>query len=305
MVGQVLWRHIDGVEKDIRTLLLDPESEIKIYLASDIISHHAAFEEVVTEFRQSGRFEDIFRLKPIWVPGDFDADNESGQKIVSEIIKSQIVEDILFNVVFGKITSNDIHFFLNTGGIPGLHLAILYNIATEGFINIATLKKRLEVSSTPIREKLPLLAGAGLVETPINTLLYEDTVKGRVFLEIISQLINELQSPPLSSELSYILSRLGCSPVDLLNNNIEDGIRSTNLYVRLVSTIQYTTAKWGIDFTAIDYSNKRVLKTPHKRFKAKNLILNCNTPRQSSLWFQSSCFDTASMLKDFELIELK
>ncbi|MBD2022975.1 hypothetical protein, partial [Leptolyngbya sp. FACHB-711] len=65
LVGQVLWKHIEGLEKDIRTLLADTESEIKVYVASDTIKHHTTFEEVVSDYRRTGRFNDLFRLKPI------------------------------------------------------------------------------------------------------------------------------------------------------------------------------------------------------------------------------------------------
>ena len=85
LAGQVLWRHTEGIEKDVRTLLTDTQSEIKVYLASDTVRHHATFEETISDFRRSGRFRDLFRFRPIWVPSDFDADKDN-QTGVSELL---------------------------------------------------------------------------------------------------------------------------------------------------------------------------------------------------------------------------
>ncbi len=107
LVGQVLWKHAEGIEKDIRTLVTDQESEIQLYVASDKIKHHALFEEVVTDFKKSGFAKDLWKLKTLWIPSDFDADKENDRDIAREIIRSQIVNDLLFNVVFGNLSRSD------------------------------------------------------------------------------------------------------------------------------------------------------------------------------------------------------
>lgn len=211
--GQVLWRHAEGIDKDVRTLLTDSDSEIKVYLASDTVSHHATFEEALSDFRRSGRFTDLFRLKPIWVPADFDADQEEQRALIGNIVKSQIIEDILFNVVFGHITADNVILFLGTSGTLGLTIAILHDIATKGFVNIAHLKQRLDISAGPVRERLPLLEGIGFITSPVSGgLLYSESQKGKVFLDIVSRLATELESGKISDELTYILAKLGCQP---------------------------------------------------------------------------------------------
>lgn len=55
------------------------------------------------------------------------------------MVKSQVIEDILFNVVFGRINAENVDLFLNVSGTFELNLAILYDIATQGFLNISTL----------------------------------------------------------------------------------------------------------------------------------------------------------------------
>lgn len=265
LVGQVLWKHIKGLEKDIRTLLADTESEVRVYIASDTIKHRTMFEEVVSDYRRTGRFNDLFRLKLIWVPSDFDADKEE-RELVGEIVKSQIIEDILFNIVFGHINAENLELFLNVSGIFGLNLAILYDIATQGFLNISTLQKRLGVSPGPIREKLSLMAGVGFIESPPGVLLYNETPKGRVFLDIASRVVQEY--PILSSEMSYILNKLNCIPVseELVISNSE--VIPKQNFITLMRTINYASKYWGIDFSKIDYSRKIILSIPEGCRKA-------------------------------------
>ena len=126
LVGQVLWRHAEGIEKDIRTLLSDQESEIQLYVASDTVKHHALFEEVVTDYKKTSLADNLWKLKTIWVPSDFDADKEKHRNTAKDIIQRQIVNDLLFNVVFGNLTRSDFSHFCYSSGTPGLNIAILH-----------------------------------------------------------------------------------------------------------------------------------------------------------------------------------
>ncbi|MEM7147554.1 MAG: hypothetical protein AAF591_20730 [Verrucomicrobiota bacterium] len=262
LAGQVLVGNVAGVDKDIRTLLTDEESEIKVYLATDTIGHFQKFEEVVTDYRRSGRYNDLFKLRTVWVPSDFDADKAEQRSSVARRLKSQIVEDILFNVVFGRLTADDIRLFLNTGGTPGLNLAILYDIATRGYRNIPKLTDRLGISSGPVREKLPLIAGAGFISTPIGDLAYEDTAKGRVFLELIARIVSEYRSSTISHELAFILEKLDLRPVSEQEVADDTSVFPDRLFVLLIRTIAHATDTWGIDFGAPDYSDKELLERP-------------------------------------------
>lgn len=55
------------------------------------------------------------------------------------------------------------------------------------------------------------MTGIGLIESPSEALLYNETPQGRVFLDIVSRVVQEY--PILSSEMSYILTKLDCMPV--------------------------------------------------------------------------------------------
>lgn len=248
LVGQVLWKHIEGIDKDIRTLITEQESEIKLYVARDSMKSRQHLEETLGEFRKSGRFPDLFRFKSIWIPQDFDADKEKQQHLVEEILKKAIVEDILFNIIFGNLSEQNIRFFLDATGVQGLNLALLYIISISNNIhNITSLAQFVEMSTGPVREKLMLLKGAGFINNPTGAILYGTTLRGRVFLDLIQRLFIELQTSPLSEEMQYILCRLGCDivPFDEVAKNRE--IFPKNMYVALVRTIFEATKKWEID----------------------------------------------------------
>jgi hypothetical protein len=242
LVGQVAWKHVEGIDKDIRLLVTDKESEIKAYVLRADIKSRMQFEEIVTDLQRSGRHKDLFKIKPFWVPPDFDADVEEQRKAIAEILKSSIVQDILFNVVFGRITADDIKFFLRSTGIIGLNLLLLYEIATNGFINIADMSKRIGVSPGPIREKLIILAGSGFIHSPSRGLFYEVTPKGRLFLDLLRRLSYELHERNLSPELEYVLDKLGCRPV----NENEFEANEEDPYVNLVETMRFAVSQWGI-----------------------------------------------------------
>jgi hypothetical protein len=136
-----------------------------------------------------------------------------------DVLRSAVVEDILFNVVFGRLTAQDVAIFLSATGTLGLTSALFLYIARTGMIgNIAEPKSALGVSAGPVRERLLVLQAAGFVGAPNGrpgfTLINELTVKGHVFLDVIARLVTELQSGSISEELRYVLEKLDCAPPD-------------------------------------------------------------------------------------------
>lgn len=254
LVGQVLWKHEEGLDKDIRSLITDTESEIKLYIARNSIKARQQFEQTLGEYRRSKRFPDLFRLKTIWIPPDFDADKDSQRQVVTNILREAIVEDILFNVVFGNLTEQNVQFFLGASGLVGLNLALLYEIATGfAFHNFRSLAQHLGVSSGPIREKIILLRGTGFISAPSNKVSYSSTVRGRVFLDLISAIVTERNKGLVSPELSYILTKLGCAPPPTNSVIFSQENFIKNLYTRLLVTIEAAEERWSIDFRNIKH----------------------------------------------------
>ena len=237
VVGQVLWSHGEGIEKDLRTLTHDAESDIKVYVAKDSVRHRQAFAEVISAYKTSGKFADLFKLKPIWIPSDFDADKLSDQGLIQEQLRHFVVDDILFNVVFGNITSADVHFLLNTSGLVGFQLRVLLFLSQERFINYTALASQLSMSTGPIREKLILLCGAGMLSTPRGESKYTVTSKGKVFLDIVRKLHDARLKKAMDPELEFVLTKLGCPPIPWEHVERDRAPFSDSFFVQLVRTI--------------------------------------------------------------------
>ena len=94
----------------------------------------------------------------------------------------------------------------------------------------------------------------------MGALMFEDTPKGRVFLDIVSRVANEYYSDEVSDELAYILNRLECPPVSAQEMSANEEVFPQQLFVALVRTIHHASNHWGIELSKIDYSNKKVLR---------------------------------------------
>jgi hypothetical protein len=54
LVGQTLWNHIAGIDKDVRAMLLDSEAEICVYVARDTLKARRLLSEAMKDFRTRG-----------------------------------------------------------------------------------------------------------------------------------------------------------------------------------------------------------------------------------------------------------
>ena len=78
LVAQVLCQHGHGLEKDIRTLLFDSEALIKLYVIRDSARLRATLDDVLISYRgDSNTRQKLLGLKLVFVPPDFDADDEA------------------------------------------------------------------------------------------------------------------------------------------------------------------------------------------------------------------------------------
>src|SRR5437879_4985859 len=142
LVGQTLTRHAEGIEKDLNSLLFGDSSELPIYLYAQSTRNEARIREVLHEARLAlpDRVA-LVRLYPY--PPDFDADKESDRATVEECIRDRMVDDLLLNVLFGRLSATDVALFLNSTGIPGVSLAALEAIGLFGFFNFPELANNL------------------------------------------------------------------------------------------------------------------------------------------------------------------
>lgn len=137
---------------------------------------------------------------------------------------------------------------------------ILYEIATGGFINYPDLSKRLNgISSGPLREKILILLGAGLIKKQGNDSMYNVSSKGKVFLDLVKKLNEQFTTTNINAELEYILKKLDCAPIQTqleVDANIE--IFPKNKFVSLIKTIKHAEQSWGLDFSTMSF-----IEEPH------------------------------------------
>lgn len=265
LVGQTLWNHTSGVDKDVRTMLLDAEADICAYVARDTIKARRLLSEVIHDFRSSGSIVRPHRLRVFWVPEDFDADDESQRRLVTELLSEQVSKDILMNVVFGNLTAEDVRFFVRTSGLAGLHLALLFTISTaaEEYSRVRDLAEILQVSQGAIRERLIRLSGSGFLrQFGGGATLAGATLKGRVFLDLCGVLRREAASEVLSAELLHLMRlldmRYAPSAVNLARTSLHlAGPLLTEVPEmvtgRLISTVEAAEQRWGVDLHNIEH----------------------------------------------------
>lgn len=265
LVGQTLWNHTAGVDKDLRTMLLDPDAQICAYVARDTVKARRLLSEVMKDFRASGAPVAPHRLRVFWVPPDFDADDEAQREFVTELLRESVARDILMNVVLGNLTAEDVRFFIRISGIAGLHLALLHLISTAPEPDLRTRDLAVELGASPgaIRERLLRLLGCGfLTQYGGGATLTRATLKGRVFLDLCGELQRQTSIGRMNAEMLQILRLLD---MRYAPSAVEMSARS--LYLagplltevpemvtgRLLATIAAATERWGIAFETIDH----------------------------------------------------
>jgi len=263
LVGQTLWSSRSGMDKDIRSFLGDSQSRIWAYIVRDDIKNRRLLSEIQDDLQRSGRGQEWAKLRVFLVPADFDSDVEEARDLVRQVIKRDIVHDLLFNIVFGHLTIEMIN--LVCGGLRniGLATAILNEITTNGFISIRELSRRFAISAGPIREQVTVLKAAGMLWEPSHA--YFGTLRGRVFLELAKQLARQ-QAAQLESasndalpddRLLFILEELGFRretiwAAAMLYHGFDPRLCENpravlTPYVRLQANILLAQHRWGVD----------------------------------------------------------
>lgn len=256
VVGQVLWRNTRGIEKDLRTLLTDPNSEIKLYAISASAAHEHAVLEILADYRNSGKYPDLFKLKIIKIPPDLDLNRDLQTLSVRKIIEGQIIDDILLNVVFSNISLIDFDLLARADSGDGVYLAILHSVATGKYPSMASLSRSLSLGVNCIREFMKYLLGLGLLESisPFAS-TYVVSQKGRILLSILEQLNQSFELDYFSAELILILSKLGCVPQQGKSTLLVDlEIPQGYIYPLLIIGLRRCSDKWGLSFDKITFS---------------------------------------------------
>ena len=218
--GQTLWKHTEGIDKDLRTLLVASDAPLVTYVARDTTKHRSVIAEAMNDYRRFRQGQNFKHFRVFWVPADFDADSEKERHLIGSQLEHEITEDILLNVLFGRLTAARVQAVAvmkpSTTNL-GLELAILRSIALNGFTSLKSLSHEFGVSSGTVRERIYRLQMSGLIlqERSVGEGYYVGSA-GRAFLRLCTQLHKLARGHlPLTEESTEILKTLGAEPFEL------------------------------------------------------------------------------------------
>ncbi|MGX1806046.1 hypothetical protein ACWIGI_10040 [Nocardia sp. NPDC055321] len=249
LIGQTLTHHAAGIDKDLASLLHDTDSHLPVYLYSDEARHVGRIQEFLSNARH--RLADRVEVLRLLSYPSFNVDNETEREVARAAIKNQVVDDLLLNVTFGRLSSVDIDMLLKDVGIPGLLLGLLDRIATAGFMNYPELARTFGHSSNTLERRVRTLFAAGMLEQGVDSTLVRTTTRARVLLRIAHLLMREDKAGP---ELVYLLNRLGLGshaeisdtdPTNLLSLPFD----ATAKRIRLVTELQQARTRYGAGLT--------------------------------------------------------
>ena len=258
LVSQVLWSHSEGIEKDLRTLVFDAGSSIRMYFVRDQIRNRAKIDEILQAYGMNEMTRPLLRgLRIIPVPEGFDADSSRDRDWMNRFLLEGASADLLFGVVFGKLTAADVRTFALHGGPFGLKMAALHVVATSGYYHGPTFQDEVGSKGSPLREVLAMLTGVGLIISDGPSVQRVATIKGRFLLDLARRLTFEWRSGKgWSEEIRLVLNHLRIAPieVDELSGN---GLRNEPLWDLLHSS-EYAARQFGIDImSAVDGTNPK------------------------------------------------
>ncbi|RMB86164.1 hypothetical protein CTZ28_07730 [Streptomyces shenzhenensis] len=187
--GQTLWKHGgDGIDKDIRTLLNEPDIAAAVYIARHESRNRTRLAEVTQSFLNTPMRDRLSRLRVFWVPSDFDADDEQAQESTYSYLKEEMTKDLLMQVALGGLNPLDVTRF-SSSRRPGLPIAILSHVKQHGYRNHSHTAKVLATSKDALRAETERLFVIGfLASDSLQGGIYRVTDSGSAMLDVCSRL---------------------------------------------------------------------------------------------------------------------
>lgn len=211
--GQTLWKHAEGIDKDVRIMLSDSEPDVLVYVARNTMKNKATLHEIVSDYKKTTLGNSLPRLRMFWVPEDFDADLEEHRNLIYAELKQAVSRDLLLSVVLGNITKNDVHEFSTWSGTLGATFAVLAEIDRAGFGNYTRLAKSLSIGAALAKDRVIRLSLTGFIarsDVRKTGSMYEVSAKGRAMMDICGRLYGERhKNGNVDAGLQYICSLLG------------------------------------------------------------------------------------------------
>ncbi|WP_147433103.1 hypothetical protein [Catellatospora citrea] len=256
--GQTLWKHTEGVDKDVRTLLVASDAQIRVYVARHTTKNRNTFYEAARDFRSHGHSRALNRLKVFWVPADFDADDEPARELLARQLAGEVTDDLLFNVVFGRLSAGAVRAILIGSGMMALETAVLHHIATSGFVNFSELRQRFEVSPSTLRDRVARLhMSRFLIQPRDGSQVYFVSPAGRAYLRLCEQLARHIRGEDLPEQTCDVLRLLEIEPDLEFRRNLSFsetwlGGRTPIAMFQLFATVAAGAAlRWGVDWNQL------------------------------------------------------
>lgn len=226
LIGQIAWSNKGSLDKDIRQLTDSNDSEIWVLVVKDTLRNRRDFETIVHSFKQSNK--PMHKLKAFWIPPTFNVKKMADRIEIEKELKAEIVNDILFNIVFGGLTQHEFGFFYSSlKGKVGYHFEILSYINQKRFTTWGSISRDLNISIPAVKERIIPWQALGLLTEEGNL-----SLKCKTLLNVFSRFLKEYQSK-FSVEFLYILSKLGFNPIVTTKN-----LTLTLIYLELYPIIR-------------------------------------------------------------------
>ncbi|MFF0624697.1 hypothetical protein [Streptomyces sp. NPDC004296] len=209
--GQTLWTHNrDGIDKDLRTLLTENDVSAAVYVARHSTANKARVAEVAGAYKETPLGERLSRLRVFWIPGDFDADDETAREDIYNSLKEEMTRDLLIHVTLGGLTATDVARFA-TSPRPGYPLSILSHVKHHGFGNLTHTSKLLGISTSTLKDEIQRLFLLGMLESDYLTGgVYRIGDRGNAILDVCSRLRDYLNgSLGDNKEFEHVCRLLG------------------------------------------------------------------------------------------------
>jgi hypothetical protein len=217
LVAQVHWKHEEGLDKDIRTLLFDDQSLIRVLVIRDAVRTRATLDDILRSYRTHPELNRmLLGLKLFFIPAEFDADEENERDWLREHLRRAFTEDIAFAILFGGFTRGVFEVFMAHNGPFGLKYAILDEIVKNGLTHTPTFKDRLGyTTSGPIREALTMLNATGLTQSWASSNCHFPNIRGRFLLDFTRRILIDVKTGAGWSEHTrHIFEMLACPVPD-------------------------------------------------------------------------------------------
>lgn len=210
LVTQVLWKHDEGIEKDIMTLAFEKKASVKVYFFRDTIKNRMRIDECLERFRENDHDRNKLNgLRLIPIMPDLDAASAEQREHITRHISGAFNRDVLFQIFLGNLSSDDVRIFADHGGIIGMKMAALALIDKIGLVHGPTFEQALGKKGSPLREVITMLAGARFIKRPASTNQAFPTLKGRALLDLSRKILFELTTlSQWSDSMLHVLKML-------------------------------------------------------------------------------------------------